>query len=48
MQWKLTHKHNHACIENKGGKTLSYDQMCIRDRLEGTGVKGGWRCTVLE
>ena len=25
MQWKLTHKHNHACIENKGGKTLSYD-----------------------
>ena len=25
MQWKLTHKHNHECIENKGGKTLSYD-----------------------
>lgn len=25
MQWKLTHRHNHECIENKGGKTLSYD-----------------------
>ena len=22
MQWKLTHKHNHECIENKGGKTF--------------------------
>ena len=27
MQWKLTHRHNHECIENKGGKTLSYDPI---------------------
>lgn len=25
MQWKLTHRHNHERIENKGGKTLSYN-----------------------
>lgn len=25
MKWKLTHKNNHECIENEGGKTLSYN-----------------------
>lgn len=25
MKWKLTHKDQHECIENEGGKTLSYD-----------------------
>lgn len=25
MQWKLTHKNQRECIENEGGKTLSYD-----------------------
>lgn len=25
MQWKLTHKDSHECIENEGGKTLSYN-----------------------
>lgn len=25
MQWKLTHKQHHECIENEGGKALSYN-----------------------
>lgn len=25
MQWKLTHRDEHECIENEGGKTLSYN-----------------------
>lgn len=25
MKWKLIHRNNHECIENKGGKILSYN-----------------------
>ena len=25
MKWKLVHKNQHECIENEGGKTLSYN-----------------------
>ena len=36
MKWKLTHKNDHECIENLGGKTLSYDpnlgiQIIVQD-----------------